>query len=45
MLPFTVVKLALFGQSVRPIVALTEPLTVLASARPVVESRTDPFTV
>jgi hypothetical protein len=43
--PFTVLKLALFGQSARPIVTFTEPLTVLASARPVVAIRTDPFTV
>ena len=43
--PFTVLKLAPLGQSARPIDTFTEPLTVLATARPVVVSRTDPLTV
>src|SRR5438034_7565321 len=34
--PFTVLKRAPLGQSARPIVTFTEPLTVLATARPVV---------
>src|SRR6266404_6709780 len=43
--PLTVENFAPFGQSARPIERFNEPFTVLASARPVVNSLTDPFTV
>src|SRR5262245_22243632 len=43
--PLTVLKLAPRGQSARPIATFTDPLTVLASARPVVDSLIDPLTV
>src|SRR6185436_15206928 len=43
--PLTVLKLAPLPQSVRPIDTFIDPLTVLATAVPVVSIRTDPLTV
>src|SRR6185503_13601216 len=43
--PLTVVKLAPLPQSVRPIDTFIDPLTVLATAVPVVSILTDPLTV
>src|SRR5439155_80971 len=42
--PLTLLNVAPSGQSARPIATSTAPLTVLATARPDVVMRTDPFT-
>src|SRR5260370_11398935 len=42
--PLTVENVAPFGQSARPVVTFSDPFTVFASARPVVDKRTDPLT-